>query len=150
MEPHKMPSWLHRLLQHEKIRFVLVGGVNTVVDFAILFTLVNLCSVPTFAANIVSTTAALSVSYVLNKKAVFGDADTSDIKQIALFVVVTLVGLWIVQGVVITLVSPLLQTLGGKNGSLFIAKLIATLFSLTWNYLWYSRVVFHRRKPSSK
>lgn len=139
-----MPAWLRRLLRHEKVRFVAVGAINTSIDFIVLFVLANLFSVPTVVANVVSTTTALTVSYLLNKKAVFGDTDTGSAKQVILFVAVTLTGLWVLQGMIIALLAPMLQSVAGKTGALFTAKLIATLFSLTWNYLWYSRVVFRK------
>jgi putative flippase GtrA len=131
-----------KILQHEKIRFALVGGLNTAVDFVILFSLVNLFAVPSLVANIISTSVALAVSYTLNKKAVFGNTDTHNLRQVILFVTVTLSGLWILQGAVIVIVTSSLVALGGV--SLLAAKAIATLFSLTWNYLWYSQVVFKK------
>lgn len=140
----RLPSSARKgILQHEKIRFVLVGCINTSVDFGLLFVLVNLILMPAIFANIISTTVALCVSYLLNKKAVFG-ADATNAKQIVLFVVVTLAGLWILQGGIIALLAPVLQPVAGDSGGLLGAKLIATLFSLTWNYLWYSRVVFRK------
>jgi len=141
-----VPAWTRHLLRHEKVRFVTVGAINTSVDFIVLFILASIFLVPTIAANIVSTTTALAVSYLLNKKAVFGDTDTSSVKQIMLFVVVTLAGLWVLQGTIITMLGPVLQPMLGETGSLLGAKLIATLFSLSWNYLWYSRVVFRKGK----
>ena len=132
-------------MRHEKVRFILVGAVNTSIDFIVLFALVDLFGAPTIVANIVSTTVAVAVSYVLNKKAVFGDTDTHNVTQIALFVVVTLTGLWVLQGIIIAVLAPWLQTFVGKNIALFGAKLVATVFSLTWNYLWYSRIVFKKK-----
>ena len=150
MVPAKILPGLHRLLRHEKIRFILVGALNTSVDFVILFLLVEALDMNAIVANVISTSVALSVSYLLNKKAVFGDTDTNDWRRVMLFVVVTLAGLWILQGAVIALLSPLLNNIVGKSAALFAAKLIATLFSLTWNYEWYSRVVFKRRAHESK
>lgn len=140
------------ILSSEKIRFVAVGAVNTTIDFAILFILSSFAGVSVFLANAISTSTALAVSYLLNKKAVFKNNDTTNMRQILLFVAITLVGLWVVQGIVIWLVSGMVQALLQLSDpvSLLIAKLIATLFSLTWNYLWYSRVVFPRRNVSEK
>ncbi len=130
------------LVQYEKVRFILVGIANTAIDFGILFALVNLAKFSPMIANIISTSIALIVSYGLNKRSVFGDNDKHNPKQIVLFVVVTLSGLWILQSAIIFVVSGWLHTLVTKNAALLFAKIIATLFSLTWNYLWYSRVIF--------
>lgn len=133
------------ILQSEKIRFGLVGAFNTGVDFGVLFILARLMGVPTLVANVVSTTCALIVSYTLNKKAVFRNTDTRNHRQVLLFVVVTLAGLWGVQSVVIMVSTAMLHGLIANSGLLLlVTKGIATLFSLVWNYLWYSRVVFRK------
>lgn len=136
----------------QKARFVAVGIVNTVTDFAVLFVLAVLAGLPPLAANILSTTAALAVSYVLNKRAVFKSADTNNARQVLLFVVVTLIGLWLVQGIVIIAVTGAVESLlhAEQAVALIIAKAIATIFSLTWNYVWYSRVVFAARDTQRK
>lgn len=137
---------------NEKIRFALVGVVNTATDFSILFLLTSVFGVATFAANIVSTSIALAVSYLLNKKAVFKNTDSHNYSQIILFIVVTLSGLWILQGIIIWVMLGVLEDqLHLASGvALFGAKAVATLFSLIWNYLWYSRVVFHQAKSNKK
>lgn len=135
---------------NEKIRFVLVGAVNTAVDFGVLFLLVSGFGVVPLLANIASTTAALLTSFVLNKKTVFRSTDGNHVKQFALFLVVTLAGIWGLQGLVIFSVNELALQLFVAEGTgvLLVAKIIATFFSLVWNYLWYSKVVF--RKDASR
>lgn len=142
MTKETLKSFTGRLLRYEKARFALVGVLNTAVDFSILFILVHFAHTPTIIANIISTSIALSVSFLLNKRSVFGNTEAHTPKQIILFVVVTLSGLWILQSIVIYSVTAWLQQVLPQNVVLLVAKLIATLFSLTWNYLWYSRVVF--------
>jgi putative flippase GtrA len=136
------------LLGSQKIRFGLVGLVNTATDFAVLLSLVVVIGIPTTLANIISTSIALAVSYMLNKKAVFGNADGHNRRQIMLFIIVTLTGLWVIQTLVIVTTSNWLQVLIGNDHAaivLIIAKIIATVISLIWNYLWYSRVVFRKK-----
>lgn len=141
-----------RILQHEKVRFAAVGVLNTAIDFVVLFSLVTLFGVSSLLANVVSTSAALVVSYLLNKKAVFGNTDAHNPRQMLLFVAVTLSGLWILQGFIIWSVTSVANTwlMLTAGATLLIAKVIATLFSLTWNYLWYSRVVFRKANTSLK
>lgn len=133
------------ILQSEKIRFGLVGAFNTCIDFGVLFILARLIGMPTVVANVISTTCALIVSYTLNKKAVFRNTDTRNHRQVLLFIVVTLAGLWGVQSIVITTSTTMLHGIISNSGLLLlVTKSIATLFSLVWNYLWYSRVVFRK------
>lgn len=135
------------LLKHEKIRFALVGAVNTVVDFSIFLTLSVVFGFSASIANVISTSCALALSYMLNKKAVFGDADPSNRRQVLLFIGVTLAGLWVIQSIIIAVMSSVLQALLPQlplPATLAIAKIFATVASLIWNYIWYSRVVFRK------
>lgn len=94
-------------------------------------------------ANIISTTAAFCFSFFANKKYTFKGNSGNLKKQIPLFIVVTLTGLWGVQTAVIFSVSHLLAESTLSEGAvLLIAKIAATVASLTWNYMFYSRIVF--------
>lgn len=131
-----------RVLASKKIRFGLVGLVNTGVDFSILFILARIIGLPVIVANVISTSCSMTVSYLLNKKAVFGNTDKNNKRQVALFVIVTLTGLWGLQSLIIMIVSELLRDMFNSDVILLVAKLLATVASLIWNYILYSRVVF--------
>lgn len=125
----------------EKGRFIAVGVANTALDFGILFVLKSL-GLPTISANVVSTTAAFCFSFFANKKFTFKTTNTNTKRELILFIIVTLFGLWVLQSIVIQLA---LTLLGNQDLlSLLLAKLLATVVSLIWNYLFYSRVVFKR------
>ena len=128
----------------DKIRFIIVGGANTAIDFAILFLLVNL-GVNKIVANFFSTGVALIFSFFVNKSFTFKNTDKNAKKQFAIFLAVTLVGLWLIQPLVIWLSEMAMDPyIANENITLFIAKLIATVASLIWNYLFYSRLVFKK------
>ena len=95
-------------------------------------------------ANIISTATAFCFSFFANKKYTFRESGGGSIKkQIPLFIVVTLTGLWGVQTIVITIATPLISSFGLGGGiTLVLAKVIATMASLVWNYIFYSRIVF--------
>ena len=140
-----------KAMQSEKVRFGLVGIVNTAVDFIVLNLLAGVFHVPLLPANIASTTAALLTSFTLNKKAVFRNADGSGAKQLTLFLVVTLVGIWLVQGTVLALTHAFLLGLGlSEVMALNLGKLAGISCGLVWNYLWYSKVVFRKGIQSQK
>jgi putative flippase GtrA len=141
------PSFLKKTLESQKTRFVLVGITNTAVDFAVLFSLVLAFHMPSSIANIFSTTCALIVSYFLNKRTVFGDTDRHNKRQVVSFIAVTLSGIWIVQTIAIFSVSTVLNMIMNFDMTLvlFISKIAASVASLVWNYIWYSRVIFKKR-----
>jgi putative flippase GtrA len=131
----------------QKVRFVAVGGINTLIDFGLLFTLKAL-GLPAVSANIISTTTAFCFSFFANKKYTFKTAGTDIKREIILFIIITLFGLWVLQTLIIAFVTNLLaSTQLSDSIILLVAKLFATIVSLIWNYTLYSRVIFKQQKP---
>lgn len=130
----------------EKLRFGIVGIANTALDFLILFILVGL-GLNSITSNYISTAIAFIFSFIVNKSFTFKDKGGNVKKQFAIFIGVTAVGLWVIQPLVILAVS---WALGGSGLAeqiiLFAAKLVATVASLVWNYLFYSRLVFKKKE----
>ena len=127
------------------LRFALVGGINTAIDIGLLFGLTTL-GVPKLAANTVSTGLAFIFSFFANKSYTFR-AQGNVRRQLILFVVVTLTGLWGLQNAVIFCASPILSSvIHAESLVLLLAKIIATGASLVWNYYLYDRVVFRTTK----
>ena len=58
--------------KHEtKLRFGLIGGLNTLLDFGLLFAFSSILGVPKLFANILSTSVAFVFSFFANKKYTF-------------------------------------------------------------------------------
>ena len=134
----------------DKLRFAIVGGVNTALDFSILFILTMLFNIPKELANFISTSVSFLFSFFANKKYTFKSTSKNLKKQFLLFTIVTLFGLWVIQTIIITAITPVFTNLGiNKPAALLISKLIATAASLIWNYTLYSKVVFKKPKNSS-
>ena len=128
----------------DKIRFAIVGGFNTALDFVLLFLFVNL-GFDKIIANYFSTSISLIFSFFANKSFTFKDKTGNAKKQFGLFLLVTLAGLWVLQPIIIWLSTTALeQYITNESVLLFVAKLIATVGSLIWNYLLYSRLVFKK------
>ena len=126
------------------LRFGIVGGANTALDFGLLFVF-KFIGIPVEIANIMSTGLAFIFSFFANKKYTFKTTNTNVIREMLLFVIITLTGLWGLQTLIITLThNPLTQLMGNTDVALLVAKLLATVASLTWNYLFYSRLVFKK------
>jgi len=135
---------LKNLLQKhaDKIRFILVGGTNTAIDFGILFGLKAL-GLPTIPSNFISTSVALVFSFFANKKFTFKDSNSQDKTQFIKFLGITLFGLWAIQPAIIWIFGLILQNLNlNTYVVLFIGKIIATCVTLVWNYLLYRKFVY--------
>ena len=129
----------------EKFRFGIVGIANTALDFAILFLLVSL-GLDRIPANYISTSIAFVFSFFVNKSFTFKSTGGNAKKQFALFIIITIFSLWVIQPIVILVVSWVIGGLGLSSAVvLFIAKLFATVASLIWNYIFYSRFVFKKQ-----
>lgn len=135
------------LQQHaDKLRFALVGGINTAIDFGILFFLVS-TGLDKIPSNFISTSVAFIFSFFANKTFTFKSTSGNAKREFSLFLVVTLFGLWVLQPLVIYGVSSVAAPFNLSEAAvLFAAKIIATVVSLVWNYVMYSRVVFNKKK----
>jgi putative flippase GtrA len=141
-------------------KFGVVGILNTAIDF-LLFNILSSKKVGwgKIAANTASTTAAMIFSFFFNKTFVFGADGGNVTLQVVEFFIVTMFGLYILQNLVIwflTTVWTFLPELAVKIVGVlrlnrvfkrdFViknsAKVAATLVSLTWNFILYSKVVF--------
>lgn len=132
----------------QKGRFAVVGAVATTIDFGILLTL-NAIGLHSIAANYISTTIAFCFSFVANRHFAFRATKEHVGKQIALFIVVTLFGIWVLQPPIILLGEEVIEHYIHIPSwvGLVLGKLVATGVTLVWNYYMYSRVVF--KKPSA-
>lgn len=128
----------------EKIRFGIVGFANTALDFGILLALTSF-GVPAAIANYPSSTAAVIFSFFANKKYTFKATGNNLKREIVLFLAFTLVAAWILQPLTIVSVEYLLSSFTLPNMVVVvIAKVIATVITLIWNYVTYSRFVFKK------
>lgn len=149
------------------VRFAAVGVVNTGVDFLVLNILVFGFGLNKLPANMISVSVAITISYLLNHSIVFKQVgEGSDHKRrIALFVIITLTGAFIIQNIVIYLFSHVItfpasilqsitDTLGINFTEAFVllntAKLAATVCTMAWNYLLYRKYVFVKSAAQSK
>lgn len=128
-------------------RFILVGIANTAIDFILLFALTKL-GMALIPANMISTAVALAFSFLVNRSFTFQATENGRaLWQVMRFIVVTLIALWVLQPLVLVLLTPAFQNFWSADASLFWAKVIATVVSMTWNYLLYAGFVFKKRTP---
>jgi putative flippase GtrA len=138
-------------------KFGAVGVFNTLLDFIIFNVLSGPFRLGLIEANIISTTVAMSFSFMANKKVVFKKHDGHMGKQAITFLAITAFGLYVLQTGTIHFLTdiwtyPLLLAIdianlvGFTGHDEFVfknsAKAAATVVSMTWNYLMYKKVVF--------
>lgn len=140
--------------------FCLVGIINTMLDFVVYNLLTNKAvGWPAIYSNIISLTIGAVFSFLANCFWVFSSPQVSPLLPLLKFASVNLISLYIIQSTILVLVSrvwsvPLVVANAlVRNVSFFkrwqnvvlarnIAKLLATLASLLWNFLWYKFYVF--------
>jgi len=134
------------ILQKRKdlVRFIIVGILNTSVDFLLLNIILLITSQPIVIANTISTGIAMVLSFTLNKRWSFESKNKKYAREIILFLVVTIIGNWVINNGILFLID---KSLEGYINSLYssnISKVIATFVSMLWNYFGYKYVVFRK------
>lgn len=140
-------------------KFGLVGFSSTLIDFVLLNVGHSLLGLSLIQANLISTTVAMVFSFTINRRYVFGNGNGSVWRQGAAFLLVTAFGLYVIQTIIIHLLTvtwtaPVHLVIGvvgaiglGKvlSNNIIITnttKVVATVVTLIWNFLFYQRVVF--------
>ena len=136
---------LPRLLRREHVlgqilRFGVVGGLNTLVDYGTFNLLVVVFGLNPVAANPISVAAGITNSFIWNKRWTFASGDWHRwYRQAAVFVIVSVIGLVINTGGL----SLLLYLTGAESVlAVNLQKLAASVVSLTWNFIGYRFLVF--------
>lgn len=130
-----------------KIRFSLVSMISTTIDFIILISLTSLLHFPLIGANFISTSTSFIFSFFASKKFAFKTPDHHIKHEAVKFILVTLSGIWLLQPLLMWLLEPVIRNFGVRGVLVIVtAKLIASLATFTWNYLFYTRLVFNKKK----
>lgn len=141
-----LSRWL--LILRQITKFIIVGGVNTFLDFAVLNFLIASSGV---AAGLnfsffkgISFLVAGTNSYFWNKYWTFESTTKKELEFIQ-FIVISAIGLFINVGVASFIVNNI-GAPGAVSPALWanIGALIAVAASLVWNFLGYKFIVFRR------
>ena len=138
--------WLSLLRQITK--FVIVGGLNTFLDFAVLNFLIASTGIAVgLGFNFfkgISFLVAVTNSYFWNKYWTFESGTKKELEFVQ-FLVVSAIGLFINVGVASFVVNSI-GAPGGVSDALWanIGALIAVAASLVWNFLGYKFIVFRK------
>ena len=121
------------------IKFVIVGGIATVIDYIIFFVMHELLKIPTLPSNITSFTVSVIYNYIASVKWVFDVKKDDPKKQFIVFIVLSLIGLLINTIIVYVAIDVL------KWWSM-IAKVLATGIVMVFNFI--TRKMFLEKKAT--
>ncbi|MEI7425734.1 MAG: GtrA family protein [Candidatus Moraniibacteriota bacterium] len=131
-------------------KFIVVGGINTGIDFLVLnieMILTGITSGPSMLIlNSISFSVATTNSFFMNKRWTFEDSgNKKDGVKFSQFLIVSIIGITI-NGGVVYLITSFVDPLFGLNPQLWanVAKLFATGISLVWNFIGYKFIVFKK------
>lgn len=132
------------------VKFGIIGGMNTAIDFSILNLLMWWTGIYSggqiILLNIISFAVAVINSYFWNKYWTFKDKDEAGVVEFSQFIAVTLIGLAI-NSSVIYIITTFVDPMFGLNEKLWanLAKVVATGLSLIWNFTGYKFIVFKKK-----
>jgi len=153
---------MKRLFKYEKIRFIFAGGLNTGLDFILLNTFVFLFGALPLLANVLSVSIGIVISYILNHRFVFQSQEKLSIKKFLLFFAVTGFSSIVIQSVIIISFEMFFNTEFSRSlffirdiaqnefVELNIAKVIAVLIGMVWNFVLYKHVIFRSKNKKGK
>jgi putative flippase GtrA len=129
----------YKLISLDKIRFLVVGGTGFVVNYAMLFLLYDLLSLPIFIAQLAGAETALIATFVGNNFWAFSGHDHhSMLHKIVKFHASALGGLLLNSACVIVLVHFAHVYYG-------LALAVGSIVGLCWNYTLYKHFVFKKQ-----
>lgn len=110
-------------------KFIIVGGIATVIDYIIFFIMHDILHIGTLVSNIMSFSISVIYNYIASVKWVFDvDKDKDKKQQFIIFIVLSVIGLGINTGIVYLLIDVL------KVYSL-ISKVVATGIVMVFNFI---------------
>ena len=111
------------------VKFIIVGGIATIIDYIVFFLLHDYLRINTLIANIISFTVSVIYNYIASIKWVFDvKRDIDKKKQFMIYIILSIIGLVINTGIVYLCVDIF------KLFSI-IGKVIATAIVMTYNFI---------------
>lgn len=144
-----VPRFLHRQrLAGQVVRFGMVGVLNTLVDFGLFNVLYHFVGLPLLAANSLGVAAGIANSFIWNKHWTFSAGGRSRLRhEVITFALISIIGLLLNNAGLHVLTS-----LTGNMGvvALNAQKLVASVISMTWNFLGYRLIAFRHHSAVSE
>lgn len=135
-------------------KYATVGLANTAVDFGVLNFLMWLTDIykgkEIFFLNSISFLVAVTHSYAWNKLWTFRAREKNVAGQFLQFLGITLIGL-LINGIIVYMISTWVLPMFGLSNVAWanLAKVIATVVSLVWNFTGYKFIVFKKSRTKN-
>ena len=110
------------------IKFGIVGGIAFVIDYSLLYVLTEYVGMYYLHSSIISFIVSLAFNYIASIKFVFNINHKQTYKDVILFVMLSIIGLLINQGVLYISVDKL-------DIYYMISKIGATAIVMVWNFI---------------
>lgn len=111
------------------IKFLIVGGIATLIDWAIYYVLYNYLSLEPLIANIISYSLSTIYNYLASVKYVFKvNKEKKKYHNFIIFIVFSLIGLLLSEGLIYLFINKL-------NINKMIAKIISTILVMIFNFI---------------
>lgn len=132
-----------KVLTREFLKFVIVGVISAALEFSLLITTVEYFGMGYLAGNLIAFLSTNMVTYSLSRRYVFGASGNKKVYEAALFGICLLGGLALNQVVLWTFVE--FTWLDYR-----IAKIVAILVTIVWNFLSRKHLVFRNKKTDQE
>ena len=124
------------------IKFVIVGGIATIIDFVIFFLLHEILKINTLISNITSFSISVIYNYIASVKWVFDvDKDKNKKEQFIIFIVLSIIGL-IINTIIVYICIDVIKMYS------IIGKILATAIVMVFNFV--TRKLFLEKRQLNK
>lgn len=120
----------------QAIKFLVVGGINTAIDFIVLYILVYF-GMPASNAKLISYPCGVINSYFMNRSWTFKQKQKKSVLEVIKFIVVNIVAYGVNAGIFNICITTFAL-------NMFIANCVATAFSLVVNFAGNKLFVFNK------
>ncbi len=118
-------------------KFLVVGGINTAIDFIVLYFLVYF-GMPASNAKLISYPCGVINSYFMNRNWTFKQKQKKSVMEVVKFILVNIIAYGVNAGIFNICITTFAI-------NMFIANCIATLFSLVVNFAGNKLFVFNKQ-----
>jgi putative flippase GtrA len=127
----------------EIIKFIVVGGLSAIIEFTVLIIFVETIDIDYRVGNILAFGLTNILTFMLSKRYVFASSNSNKAQEATLYTLCLLVGLAVNQAVLWALVEMI-------SIDYRIAKVIAILVTVVWNYFSRKHFVFKQREVQTQ